>query len=88
MLNPPFGSQRSTAVALPTVRDILDHYKRTLVGTQIMIGLITLVALLKTHRLIAAIAFFGTMQIGAILGAAWAARLTKRVETSRGRGPR
>ena len=87
MLNPAFGSQRSTAVALPTVRDILEHYKNTLVGTQAMIALITLVALMKTHRVIAALAFFATMQIGAVLGAVWAARLKNKIEAARWKAP-
>ena len=71
---------------IPTAFDlILECYRKTFVGIQVTIGVVTLAALLQTHRLIAALAFFATMQIGAVLGATWAARLKIRVEQARAR---
>jgi len=62
---------------------VWQHYRQTLVGTQVMIAAITVVVVLKTHRLAAAAAFLATMQIGALLGAMWAARLRARIERAR-----
>jgi hypothetical protein len=62
---------------------MLEHYKKTFVGTQITIGVITLAVLIRTHRLVAALAFFVTMQLGAILGAMWAVRIKHRIEQAR-----
>jgi hypothetical protein len=68
----------------PTAFDlILECYRKTFVGIQVTIGVVTLAALLQTHRLIAAFAFFAIMQIGAIFGAMWAARLKSRIEHGR-----
>jgi hypothetical protein len=62
---------------------VWHHYRQTLIGTQVMIAAITVVVVLKTHRLAAAAAFLATMQIGALLGAMWAARLRARIERAR-----
>lgn len=62
---------------------MLEHYKKTFVGTQILIGVVTFAVILQSHRLVAALAFFVTMQLGAVLGAVWAARLKERIERAR-----
>ncbi|HEY4012021.1 MAG TPA: hypothetical protein VGM06_01675 [Polyangiaceae bacterium] len=88
MLNPTLRTPRMNAIALPTVREILDRYRQTFLGTQIMVGVITLFTLMKTHRVLAALGFFATMQVGALVGAAWGARLKTMFERARmGVGP-
>jgi hypothetical protein len=57
-----------------------EQYKKTLVPTQITISLITFAALVYSHRLFAALSFFVVMQLGALLGAMWGARLKNKVE--------
>lgn len=53
-----------------------QHYKRTFKGMQIMIALAAIaVYLFFGHRLAMAATFYAVMQIGALAGAAWAARL-------------
>jgi hypothetical protein len=42
-----------------------------------LIALITLAALVLSHRLLVAGAFFITMQLGALFGALWATRLER-----------
>jgi hypothetical protein len=62
---------------------MLEQYKKTMVGTQILIGVVTLAVLLRTHRLVAALAFFATMQLGAVIGALWAVRLKSKIQRAR-----
>ena len=62
---------------------VRDHYKQTFVGTQVTIAAITLFVLWKSQHLVAAAAFFATMQIGALAGAIWAARLRARIQGAR-----
>ena len=67
------------------------RYRKTFASMQLFIGAIALIALLLSHRFFLAGAFFFTMQLGALMGAAWAARLERlflaRAERSRpGRG--
>jgi hypothetical protein len=62
---------------------VAAQYRKTVVWVQIVIGVITIAALFQTHRLIAALAFFATMQVGAVFGALWAARLRSRIESAR-----
>jgi hypothetical protein len=88
MLNRTLGRPRITAIALPTMRETIERYRQTLLGTQIMIAAITVFTLMKTHRVVAAVAFFATMQIGAVLGAAWGARLKTMFESARTGGGR
>jgi hypothetical protein len=57
---------------------MLDQYKKTFWGTQAIIAVVTLAVHLRTHRLDVSLAFFTAMQLGAILGAFWAARLRAR----------
>ena len=74
----------STRASLtPWMRDTLDRYRQTFASTQVMIVAITLFVLLRTHHAIAAMAFFGAMQIGGVVGAAWGARLKQRLEGAR-----
>jgi uncharacterized membrane protein YqjE len=67
---------------------IREQYRKTLIATQITIGVVTLVVLLQSHRLPAAVAFFFTMQVGAVIGALWAVRLKRRIELARSMNPR
>jgi hypothetical protein len=57
---------------------MLDQYKKTFVGTQAVIAVVTLLVHLRTHRLDVSLGFFMAMQLGAVLGAFWAARLRVR----------
>jgi hypothetical protein len=57
---------------------MLNQYRKTLVGTQMVIAAVTLAVHLRAHRLDVSLAFFTAMQLGAILGAFWAARLRVR----------
>jgi hypothetical protein len=57
-----------------------EQYKKTLVPTQLLIFTVTVAALIWSHRLMAALAFFVMMQLGAVLGAIWATRLKHKVE--------
>jgi hypothetical protein len=60
------------------------QYRKTLVGTQILIGGVTIAVLIQSHRVFAALTFWAVMQVGAILGAAWALRIRSRIEHARG----
>ena len=57
-----------------------EQYKKTLIPTQITILVVTIAALLWSHRVAAALAFFVVMQLGAVLGALWGTRLKNKVE--------
>lgn len=61
---------------------MLERYRRTFFVTQAAIVAVTLAVFVQSHRLAAAAAFFATMQIGAITGALWAARLKRKIERS------
>jgi hypothetical protein len=63
---------------------VLQQYRKTFVGTQIVITVVTVASLVQTHRVIAAAAFFAMMQLGAFAGAAWAASLKSRIASVRG----
>ena len=59
------------------------QYKKTFVVTQLLICLVTLAVYLGAHRLwVLAALYFLTMQVGAVVGAAWALRLKRKVERS------
>ena len=61
-----------------------EHYRKTFVGMQIVIALVTIgVFLLLGHSALRAGVFFVVMQIGAVIGALWAARLKAMVERRR-----
>ena len=76
-----FNQRNETGGRSPTSVDrVLERYKKTFAAIQVTVGFVTLIVLMQTHRLIAALAFFATMQIGAIVGAIWAAGLKRRIE--------
>ena len=56
---------------------MLERYKKTFKGMQIVIWLVTIGVLVLTRRLNIAAGFFVMMQGGAILGAMWGARLKR-----------
>jgi len=56
------------------------HYKKTFWITQMTICLVAFAVYLSFYHLLAPAAlFFVTMQIGAVLGAAWASRLKRKL---------
>ncbi len=63
---------------------VFEQYKKSFVGTQIMIAVVTAAALIHTRHLVAALGFFATMQVGALLGAAWGTSLKNRIASARG----
>lgn len=63
---------------------MLERYRRTLFVTQASIAAVTAAILIQSHRLVVAAAFFAAMQIGAVVGALWAARLKRKIERSQG----
>jgi Na+/melibiose symporter-like transporter len=57
-----------------------QHYRKTFNGMQIVIAMVTVAIYFGMGRLPAlAGLFFLTMQAGALIGAAWAARLKRRL---------
>ncbi|MGH7436105.1 MAG: hypothetical protein ACRENE_10570 [Polyangiaceae bacterium] len=54
---------------------MLEQYKKTFVAMQTTMWLISALIVFVSHRWLSGVAFLGTMQIGALLGAAWGARL-------------
>jgi hypothetical protein len=53
-----------------------DHYKKTFLGTQIVIAVVTLsVFLFFGHSIFRAMTFFVIMQWSAVIGATWAGRI-------------
>ena len=63
---------------------MLERYRRTFFITQASIAAVTVAVFVKSQRLAAAAAFFATMQVGALVGALWAARLKRKIERSQG----
>jgi hypothetical protein len=60
-------------------------YKKSFSFMQVMIALITVgVYLAFNHLALLAALFFVTMQVCAVFGAAWASRLTRKIERSIG----
>jgi len=60
---------------------MLEHYKKRFFGMQILIATVTLgVFLVTQHRLVPAAMFFFAMQLGAVVGAAWASRLKRKYQ--------
>jgi hypothetical protein len=53
------------------------RYKKSFVGMQSLIAVITLGALILSHRVFLAGTFFIMMQLGALFGAMWATRLER-----------
>jgi hypothetical protein len=63
---------------------MLERYKRTFFATQALIFAASAVIFLKLHVWPAAVVFFAAMQIGAITGSMWAARLKRKIERGQG----
>lgn len=63
---------------------MLERYRRTFYGTQALIAAVTVAVLIQSHRIVAALAFFAAMQVGALVGALWAARLKRKIERNQG----
>jgi len=64
--------------------DMWNQYKKTFSGMQVIIGLVTLGILLWRHAWDLAGVFFITMEIGAVLGAMWGARLKSKLDRTTG----
>jgi len=59
---------------------MLEQYKKTFIGTQAIIAIVTFFVFFKTHQLwFATLVFFLIMQVGAVLGAMWATRLKRKL---------
>jgi uncharacterized membrane protein YfcA len=59
-----------------------QQYKKTLVGMQLSIAVMTGAAYMMVYRsLPPAAVFFAVMQVGAVLGAYWGARLKSRAQS-------
>lgn len=56
-----------------------EHYKKTFVGIQTVIWLITAAVLVATHSAFAAAMFLVVMQIASVSGAMWAWRLKNKL---------
>jgi uncharacterized membrane protein YfcA len=61
---------------------MLDQYRKTFVGMQIVIFVVTALVFLWSHFWVHAIAFFVMMQAGSILGALWGHRLKRKLRPS------
>jgi len=60
------------------------QYRRTFLGIQVVIALVTGLAFLNTgERIPVAAVFFTVMQVGAVLGAMWAVRIKGKLELHR-----
>lgn len=58
-----------------------EHYKQTFVRVQLMIALITgLVFFGLQHMWGVTATFFAVMQVGSLVGAAWASRLKRKLQ--------
>ena len=64
-----------------------EHYRKTFRGMQLAMALVAIAVLVVTRRLFVAGAFLAAMQIGAVLGAAWGARLKRMFHGNPGRFP-
>jgi uncharacterized membrane protein YfcA len=60
-----------------------DHYKRTFVGMQLVISIVTALVFLVSHYWVHAIVFFVVMQLGSVAGAVWGKRLKRKLEPYR-----
>ena len=60
-----------------------EQYRKTAVGIQIVIALVTLAVVIWSRHLAAGAAFFVVMQLSAVLGAGWSLRLHRLQERGR-----
>ena len=63
---------------------MLERYKRTFFVTQAAIAAATAAIFMRLHVWQAAAVLFAAMQIGAITGSMWAARLKRKIERGQG----
>jgi hypothetical protein len=54
-----------------------DHYQKTFLRMQFVMWLAAWASVIATHHLIVGLEFLAVMQVGSLLGAAWAARIRK-----------
>ena len=58
-----------------------EQYRRTFFGVQTVIALVAIsVYIFFGHQWLHAAAFFAVMQVSAVVGAAWGARLTRMLQ--------
>jgi len=57
-----------------------NHYKRTFVGMQLVIALVTVLVFLVSHYWVQAFIFFMVMQLGSAGGAVWGKRLKRKLQ--------
>jgi uncharacterized membrane protein len=63
------------------MRAMWEHYKKTFVSIQGAIAIATITIYFAVHRMVFVTAvFFLMMQVGSVLGAAWAKRLRRKIE--------
>jgi uncharacterized membrane protein YfcA len=60
-----------------------DLYKKTFVGMQTIILLVTLLIFMRSHLWTHAVTFFAIMQTGSALGAIWGTRLRRKLQPNR-----
>ena len=60
-----------------------EQYRKTAIGIQIVIGIVTIAVVIWSRTLTAGGVFFVAMQLSALLGAGWAARLSRLQERGR-----
>jgi hypothetical protein len=62
---------------------MLDQYKKTFVGMQLVIFLVTAgMFVLLQHNVILCVKFFITMQVASVIGVVWGQRLRARARAS------
>jgi hypothetical protein len=60
------------------------QYKKTVVFTQSLIGVVVIALLFMSRSFSVAAVFFAVMQTGALVGALWSARLRRRLQRTMG----
>ena len=66
---------------------MLDQYKRTFIGMQVVIFLVTAgMYLLLQHNVTLCAKFFFTMQVASVMGAVWGQRLKSRTRAGATKG--
>jgi hypothetical protein len=60
-----------------------EQYRKTAVGIQVVIAIVTVAVLIWSRNLAAGGVFFVAMQLSAVLGAGWATRLHRLQERGR-----
>ena len=66
---------------------MLEQYRKTLIPMQIGIFAVCAFLLFRHVPLLAVLYFFLVMQLGAVLGAWWGARIRRKVRAARGELP-